>query len=437
MAIFLLCFFACSMLRVSNVCNAAVFSDAVNLENSLKNISWTIKPRLNQADQVNVTILMALNSIQDYDEVSGTLRLVVSYVMNWSDEIRIWDPVNHGNLTSIKIPILDTWIPKVSIRNMISRATILSFDNDVDIKTSFVRYLYTGEAMMIMASLQDFSCNSDVTYFPFDNHACAIQLLTMGYDSDVILLATPVGVVMAYMLPNTEWEISYDLVEASPLEQNMQLIFHFTLRRNPYFLFLNLVLPIIFLSFVNLLVFCIPVNSGERASLAFTVLLTFVVFITMVTAILPASNSISIYNIFLLIQLLCSILITFLAVWSISLFHRCEENDIDDLWPNLLVNILKNKRKLCFTVDKDCRRRNITNITENGTNVIEGLTKRENKDAEQLNTGPEVDDSKLSKKDNFRYSLKRLDNICFNFFLIFLLFQLIIYGIIINYRRLP
>jgi hypothetical protein len=47
-------------------------------------------------NQVNVTIFMALNSIQDYDEVSGTLRLVVSYVMNWSDEIRIWDPVNHG-----------------------------------------------------------------------------------------------------------------------------------------------------------------------------------------------------------------------------------------------------------------------------------------------------------------------------------------------------
>ena len=72
MAIFLLCFFACSILRVSNVCNAAVFSDAVNLQNSLKNISRTIKPRLNQSDQVNVTIFMALNSIQDYDEQWST-----------------------------------------------------------------------------------------------------------------------------------------------------------------------------------------------------------------------------------------------------------------------------------------------------------------------------------------------------------------------------
>ena len=437
MAIFLLCFFACSILRVSNVCNAAVFNDAVNLENSLKNISRTFKPRLNQADQVNVTIFMALNSIQDYDEVSGTLRLVVSYVMNWSDEIRIWDPVDHGNLTSIKIPILNTWIPKVSIRNMISRTTILSFDNDVDIKTSLVRYFFTGKATMIVAGLQDFSCNSDVTYFPFDNHACEIRLLTMEYYSDVILLATPTGVFMEYVLPNTEWKISYDLVEASPLEHNTQLIFHFTLRRNPYFLFLNLVVPIIFLSFVNLLVFCIPVNSGERASLAFTVLLTFVVFITMVTAMLPASNNISIYNIFLLIQLLCSVLITSLAVWSISLFHRCEENDIDDFWPNVLVMILKNKRRRCFAAGKDCRRRTSTNIAEKGINVIEGLTKRQNKEAEQSNTEPKVDGGKLTKKNNFRYCLKRLDNICFNFFFIVLLFQLIIYGIVINNRRLP
>jgi hypothetical protein len=39
----MLCFVVCSILRVSNVGNAAVFSDAVNLENSLKNISSCIK----------------------------------------------------------------------------------------------------------------------------------------------------------------------------------------------------------------------------------------------------------------------------------------------------------------------------------------------------------------------------------------------------------
>jgi hypothetical protein len=99
--------------------------------------------------------------------------------------------------------------------------------------------------------------------------------------------------------------------------------------------------------------------------------------------------------------------------------------------------ILKNKRRRCFAAGKDCRRRTSTNIAEKGINVIEGLTKRQNKEAEQSNTEPKVDGGKLTKKNNFRYCLKRLDNICFNFFFIVLLFQLIIYGIVINNRRLP
>jgi hypothetical protein len=48
-----------------------------------------------------------------------------------------------------------------------------------------------------------------------------------------------------------------------------QLNYKLTLKRHSTFIFLNLVVPIILLSFVNLLVFCIPVASGERGSLAF------------------------------------------------------------------------------------------------------------------------------------------------------------------------
>ncbi|NYT47174.1 MAG: hypothetical protein H0A75_05920 [Candidatus Methanofishera endochildressiae] len=56
------------------------------------------------------------------------------------------------------------------------------------------------------------------------------------------------------------------------------------------------------------------------------------------------------------------------------------------------------KKKASSQWGNDCRQ-NITNITENGTNVIDGLTKRQTKDAEQSNTEPDVDDkSKLFKR---------------------------------------
>jgi hypothetical protein len=62
---------------------------------------------------------------------------------------------------------------------------------------------------------------------------------------------------------------------------------------------------------------------------------------------------------------------------------------------------LKNKRRRCFAAGKDCRRRTIANIAENGINVIEGLTKGQNKEAEQSNTEPKVDGGKITKKNNF------------------------------------
>jgi hypothetical protein len=127
--------------------------------------------------------------------------------------------------------------------------------------------------------------------FPVKKYLTKDVLISTSLSKDrivallIIFLIETLGIhVLRMGILNAEWKISYDLVEASSLEQNTQLIFHLTLRRNPYFLFLNLVVPIIFISFVNLLVFCIPVNSGERASLAFTVLLTFVVFITQMSS---------------------------------------------------------------------------------------------------------------------------------------------------------
>jgi uncharacterized membrane protein len=50
------------------------------------------------------------------------------------------------------------------------------------------------------------------------------------------------------------------------------------------------------------LVFLLPVESGERTSFSFTLLLTLIVFMTMVSDRLPSSNDISIFNMYLLVE---------------------------------------------------------------------------------------------------------------------------------------
>jgi hypothetical protein len=64
---------------------------------------------------------MALNSMQDYDEVSGILKMSASFILYWIDEIRNWN-------TMIQLPIHNSWIPKIIIRNMVIEKTLYYYD---------------------------------------------------------------------------------------------------------------------------------------------------------------------------------------------------------------------------------------------------------------------------------------------------------------------
>ena len=301
-------------------CSTEMFENVRKLSSVLKNIPGDIKPKQNQTERVEIGIYMALNSMQDYDEVSGILKMFASFILYWSDEIRNWNTTEYNGLDSIQLPIQNTWIPKIIIRNMVIEKTFYYYDNEIDIKTTYIKYHNTGSARLIATFVISMACSANILLFPFDSQECEIQLMAEDSDGHVTFQTLSDGVDLRFAETNTGWSIIATSAEIFTNRPGLeQLNYKLTLRRHSKFIFLNLVVPIILLSFVNLLVFCIPVTSGERSSLAFTILLTFVVFMTMVATMLPANDVISIFNIFLLTQLSCSALILFCAIWSISL----------------------------------------------------------------------------------------------------------------------
>ncbi|CAC5374646.1 unnamed protein product [Mytilus coruscus] len=401
---------------------STTFDDVTNLEQRFKNISPNIRPRLNQTDFVEIAVLMTLESIKDYDEVSGTLTVVATYVLYWHDEMRNWNKSDYGNLLIMRTPITETWIPKILIRNMVSKRSVFLFDNDVDTRTTFVRYNSSGQAMFMVETLHECSCSAEVMYFPFDSHPCAIELLTVEHSDEIRFRPLLKEIYMAYTRSNAEWSIKSDLVESELSEYYSLVKFNIILSRKPRFLFLNLVVPVVFLSFVNLLVFCLPVASGERASMAFTVLLTFVVFISMVTNILPASNVISLFNVFLQIQLFCSILITFCAVWSISHYHKFDDKNTNGVMARILIKTSRLYRKRC-------------KIKQNQTRASK---EKRMPDDENENTQQDsnVNENSINERtsDELRYSLYVFDEVCFKLFTFVLVIQLLIYSIIVLCR---
>jgi hypothetical protein len=61
-------------------CPAKMFENVRELSSVLKNIPGDIKPRQNQTEKVEVYIYMMLNSILDYDEVSGILKMSATFI---------------------------------------------------------------------------------------------------------------------------------------------------------------------------------------------------------------------------------------------------------------------------------------------------------------------------------------------------------------------
>ena len=102
-------------------CSTEMFENVRKLSSVLKNIPGDIKPRQNQTEKVEIGIYMALHYMQDYDEVSGILKMSASFMLYWSDEIRNWNNM-------IQLPIQNTWIPKIIIRNMAIEKTLYYYD---------------------------------------------------------------------------------------------------------------------------------------------------------------------------------------------------------------------------------------------------------------------------------------------------------------------
>ena len=390
-------------------CSTELFENVRKLSSVLKNIPGDIKPKQNQTEKIEIGIHMALHSMQDYDEVSGILKMSASFILYWSNEIRNWNTTEYNGLDSIQLPIQNTWIPKIIIRNMGIEKTLYYYDNDIDIKTTYVKYHNIGSARLIVTTVISMSCSADILLFPFDSQECEVQLMAEDFDSHVTFQTLSDGVDLRFAETNSEWSIIATSAEIFTNRPGLeQLNYKLTLKRHSKFIFLNLVVPIILLSFVNLLVFCIPVTSGERASLAFTILLTFVVFMTMVATMLPANDVISIFNMFLLTQLSCSELILFWAIWSISLFNNHADGNEKGWSIRLLVNIYTKYKMTCACTNT--RKQKENNTTKTNEDRMSEDNNSENQDLREFFEIQTI--SKLSMETFRFFSASRFSFLC-------------------------
>jgi hypothetical protein len=99
--------------------------------------------------------------------------------------------------------------------------------------------------------------------------------------------------------------------------------FVFKIKRRSAFLVVNVFLPVVFMSFVNILVFFLPVQSGEKVSFSITVLLSLAVFLTVLVNNLPkTSQPMAFLCYYIMFMLVASVLMCVATILNVRLFYK-------------------------------------------------------------------------------------------------------------------
>lgn len=308
------------LLHLFQLINGQTADDVKNLYNDIfDGYRSEIVPAANHSQPIEIGIafyLMAINSFQVVDE---TLSVNGGLILNWTDVSIAWNPQKYGNKSSLEIPSTDIWLPWIYLIN--SAKTLEPIGSD-----SFFRatIFSNGNVVYSPGDVLDVKCATDVASFPFDTQNCELEFHVQhvwgsGNESYIFTTVSD-AILMDYYTENSNWEIiytcSYTKLHSAGFYSYQVKI---SLQRKPRYHAVMIILPTMLLCFLNPVVFLLPVESGERISLAMTILLSYAIFLTLVAESIPASSN---PMCFLLIIMILITMISGLTVIFVIISNR-------------------------------------------------------------------------------------------------------------------
>jgi hypothetical protein len=275
-----------------------------------------------------------LSQLRKFDQISGELGLTAYFEIRWVDETLFWYPEDYGNITDILLPHGTIWKPSFLSGNPYDDFSIIYSDE------TLILLQYNGSVTWKPSDTFGISCEADVSKYPFDEQTCNFPIVPWNYlPRELTILPLADHVNMDSYVPHNAWEIKDTAVWKPYVQQQEVLVFKLNLKRNSGFYLLNLILPICVLGILNLLVFLLPPESGERVGYSITVLLSIVVFLTITSSSLPGTSEPRIPTIFLLLTgyVVMSVLIVISVIIGLRFYLRNQELLVPAFWRSLIL----------------------------------------------------------------------------------------------------
>ncbi|KAK3788232.1 hypothetical protein RRG08_029028 [Elysia crispata] len=285
----------------------------------------TQRPLRDQDDVLDVYAFFEVVSIVEINDVVQSFKCNGFLGLVWRDEMLQWNSTDYGGVSHITPKVTSVFRPLMVLLNTLGDRDLFEDDN------APLTVFSDGQVEWVPGNIFPASCKLDLTKYPFDEQHCEIRMMIMNYDSsELAFVAESIG--LTFFTENGQWDIinkSLTTPTVSVRSQTMSsVLISFDLKRKPTFLVLSILLPIVFLSLLNLLVFVIPVDSGEKISYGITVLLALTVFMSIMSGMLPSSSeSMPLIISYIFILLTISVLTVVDSVIIVRLHHMEEKEE--------------------------------------------------------------------------------------------------------------
>ncbi|XP_060600265.1 neuronal acetylcholine receptor subunit alpha-7-like [Ruditapes philippinarum] len=288
-------------------------NDAKNLRKQLfvtDGYDKKVRPSNNQSDPIEVYVSLYLLSINELSETTETLKTTAYLWITWYDEFLQWDPSDYGGIDYYHWPQGDVWKPDVALKN--------SFLEYKELGVSSLNVLVSSDGYVEWYPFQVFqsTCSVDITYFPFDTQECKLKFVAWSYSTyEVYMDSGDKGIELEEYESNSEWDVIDTSYSVNWESAESSVVFSIKIKRKPLYVLLSVIMPIIMLAVLNIFVFVLPCDSGEKASYSITVFLAFAVFLSIISATFPENSEVvALFSVYLIIQTLQSTVITLIAL---------------------------------------------------------------------------------------------------------------------------
>ena len=342
------------VLCVLQITTGENISNYYKLYDDLFNLYKTdITPLSEDDDTLDITVRFNLFYVNSFNEVEGTLSVLGAVTFNWKDRYLSWDPSEYDGLDSLTIPQTKVWTPNVVLMNDAYRLAPLGSDASFTIELG-----YKGNLRWTTGRVFNVKCAADIMNFPFDSHSCQLRFAGWGYNHTIGIIPISKLVYLLHFEENLDWKLTGSAMSSHSFS-SFHVILNFT--REPLYYNVLVFTPTAVLALLNPLVFILPIECGERLSFGMTILLSYVVFLTLVSDEIPAtSNPMSFLIIFIVVLFITSAAIIVCNIINTKLWYGSDDVKTMSGCKRCLVVMFSGKRKKSEISDDKIREDTIT-----------------------------------------------------------------------------